>query len=420
MANRTTLTISTDERTYTVQGFTNEIDDLFNRLVQETMRPVATHGAPAVENHTSDESTVTPPSKPKLPVPHKKEAVPASMTAEVQHETVESYHLNETETALYKTHKEFDSDKLNDMLKECLRDSMNSGLPQNIVDDAKTRAKVISAVLAKRSNPATILSLCEKLDSGKSTSAKPYAKAVRAKQYDKDGNLVENPTYKGFLVIKCAHCGKVRAFNARENVEKYRCDECGKETVLDDMVPLTAICECGCKWRYFTNMTDDSFEVTCIRCGSPIPVFYNDKLSKYETLYADGIVNRSKSKKKNKGSKPSYNHKSEAPADDKDDKNTEEPVSEEEPVETSVPVEEPKTEEPVSVEPPVEENTAKPAPEQSNDEPPAEEEKKPVAKKTVAKKPVKAATKTAEEKPATAKKTTTAKKAATTKKTAKK
>lgn len=107
-------------------------------------------------------------------------------------------------------------------------------------------------------------------------------KKSRVKKAEEPADSVPKK-YRGFLLIKCEHCGEVRGFNSRYDISSYKCD-CGGETHLENLVPLTALCECGKRWRYLTNITDDSYELNCIHCGSPIPVFYNERKNKYETI----------------------------------------------------------------------------------------------------------------------------------------
>lgn len=180
---RTTLTISTESRSYTVQGTNSDIDALFDHLVSETFKPVCNE---KVNDEVTEVATVT-----------SEEPVEAtSATAEEEHveEVIEN--------------------------RGCVSSPDEEGEPKK---------------------------------------------------------------YKGFLLIKCQHCGEVRGFNSRNEISSYKCD-CGGETPLGKLIPLTALCECGKRWRYLTNLTQDSYELNCIHCGSPIPVFFNDKKGKYETL----------------------------------------------------------------------------------------------------------------------------------------
>ena len=194
---RTTLTISTESRSYTVQGTESNIDALFDHLVSETFKPVS--------NEKVSSEVI--------------EAAPAASEEPVVPTTVEE--------------------------------------------------PVIKA--PAESSPATAEEPVEEVtdDSGCVSDT-----AVEEEEPKK---------YKGFLLIKCQHCGEVRGFNSRNEISSYKCD-CGGETPLGKLIPLTALCECGKRWRYLTNLTQDSYELNCIHCGSPIPVFFNDKKGKYETI----------------------------------------------------------------------------------------------------------------------------------------
>lgn len=194
---RTTLTISTESRSYTVQGTNSDIDALFDHLVSETFKPVC-------NEKVNDEVTEVANATSEEPV------VPAT----VEEPTVE----------------------------EPVEDASVTAEEEHVEEVIENRGCVSSP--------------------------------------DEEG---EPKKYKGFLLIKCQHCGEVRGFNSRNEISSYKCD-CGGETPLGKLIPLTALCECGKRWRYLTNLTQDSYEMNCIHCGSPIPVFFNDKKGKYETL----------------------------------------------------------------------------------------------------------------------------------------
>ena len=187
---RTTLTVSTESRSYTVQGTENNIDALFDHLVAETFKPVDTTPSAVEEPEpaTSEEPVV--PATVEEPV----ETTPATDKEDPADEVIE-----------------------------------NGGCASTSEEESEPKK------------------------------------------------------YGGFLLIKCAHCGEVRGFKPVHEISSYKCD-CGGVTELGKLVPLTALCECGKRWRYLTNLTQDSYEMNCIHCGSPIPVFFNDKKGKYETL----------------------------------------------------------------------------------------------------------------------------------------
>lgn len=66
--------------------------------------------------------------------------------------------------------------------------------------------------------------------------------------------------YKGFLYIKCQHCGEIKSFCSKKIIKSYRCSECGTETPLKNLSHLWLNCECGRTSHYFTNMTEFAFD----------------------------------------------------------------------------------------------------------------------------------------------------------------
>ena len=95
----------------------------------------------------------------------------------------------------------------------------------------------------------------------------------------------ERKTYSGFLYLKCKECGEIRGFCPKKRIEIYRCSECGAETQFsEELRPLYVNCECGGKYKYMTNMTEEAFDVRCIECGNPVAVKWNEKKQIYETM----------------------------------------------------------------------------------------------------------------------------------------
>ena len=90
--------------------------------------------------------------------------------------------------------------------------------------------------------------------------------------------------YSGFLYVECEHCDTVRGFCAKDKLSYYKCGQCGEKTGLTDMVRLYLDCECGKRSVYWTNLTDEAFDVNCIACGTPVAVKYNAKKKCYETI----------------------------------------------------------------------------------------------------------------------------------------
>ncbi len=72
--------------------------------------------------------------------------------------------------------------------------------------------------------------------------------------------------YSGFLLIKCPHCGKVRAFFTRTAIQDYHC-ECGRDTELKDLRVAYKECQCGNSLKYLTNIDEPEFDLACDLCG---------------------------------------------------------------------------------------------------------------------------------------------------------
>lgn len=91
--------------------------------------------------------------------------------------------------------------------------------------------------------------------------------------------------YKGFMYIRCPKCGEMRGFNAKKESRSFICEECGIVTPFEEPLKrLYLSCECGRRFTYWTNMTEEMFDIPCIDCGMPVPVIYNQKKNIYETV----------------------------------------------------------------------------------------------------------------------------------------
>ena len=93
----------------------------------------------------------------------------------------------------------------------------------------------------------------------------------------------EPEQYRGFLLIRCEHCGKLRAYCSNYPVTYHKC-ECGHKTDLHDLKPLYANCECGQRSYSRTNIEDLILDVNCISCGAPVAVEWNAKKKRYGTI----------------------------------------------------------------------------------------------------------------------------------------
>lgn len=91
--------------------------------------------------------------------------------------------------------------------------------------------------------------------------------------------------YNGFLYVKCEKCGKVKGFNSVKELKEYHCSECGADTVfIEELKPLYVNCECGKTFKYLTNLKEKMFDITCLNCGTPVAVKWNEKKELYETM----------------------------------------------------------------------------------------------------------------------------------------
>lgn len=89
--------------------------------------------------------------------------------------------------------------------------------------------------------------------------------------------------YKGFLYIKCDHCGKEKGFYTKDKLQYHKC-ECGGKTELHELKELHINCECGRRFKYLTNKQEKQFDVICLECGQPVAVEWNQKKEAYETI----------------------------------------------------------------------------------------------------------------------------------------
>lgn len=75
---------------------------------------------------------------------------------------------------------------------------------------------------------------------------------------------------KGFLLMKCAVCGKIKGFCAKRPITAYHCD-CGNDTPLEKVRPVFVSCDkCGKSFRYLTNIEDPYIAYNCFSCGAPV------------------------------------------------------------------------------------------------------------------------------------------------------
>lgn len=93
----------------------------------------------------------------------------------------------------------------------------------------------------------------------------------------------EPQEYRGFLLIKCKHCGKIKGFCAKNSISEFTC-ECGGKTELHDLKPAFLKCKCGNQYKYKTNITAEKFDYNCLHCGSPVDMELNSRRNTYVTI----------------------------------------------------------------------------------------------------------------------------------------
>lgn len=101
---------------------------------------------------------------------------------------------------------------------------------------------------------------------------------------DETVTTAERKGYRGFLYVKCVHCGNEWGLNAREERTSVHCNNCGKDTELSDVVRAYVNCECGGRFTYLTNSTEACFDINCLKCRAPVPLMYNKAKRCYETI----------------------------------------------------------------------------------------------------------------------------------------
>ena len=93
----------------------------------------------------------------------------------------------------------------------------------------------------------------------------------------------EPEEYKGFIMLKCDRCGKIRGFCAKYPITSSRCD-CGHSIELRGLRPAHLKCKCGSKFTYKTNITEERFDYPCLNCGSPVDLEINKRGTAYVTV----------------------------------------------------------------------------------------------------------------------------------------
>ena len=140
----------------------------------------------------------------------------------------------------------------------------------------------------KKETPKKLTSLS---DLGKALSSPPTEAQVHSEQTSVHAEPpakeeLKYLSYRGFLHMKCSHCGALRAFFTKEPITNYRCKECGEETPFKEPLKIMILScpSCGREFKYRTNSTEPRVTHNCIECGAPVDMEYVEKKDCYMTM----------------------------------------------------------------------------------------------------------------------------------------
>lgn len=95
-------------------------------------------------------------------------------------------------------------------------------------------------------------------------------------------NLKSNARpWRGFIHVLCPWCSEEISLCMNTPITALTCKVCQNSIDLPRPTRAYINCECGCHGRYLTNRMDELFEIPCINCGSPNPVFYHHSKHTY-------------------------------------------------------------------------------------------------------------------------------------------
>ena len=150
-------------------------------------------------------------------------------------------------------------------------------------DEKNMEVKIVSGFGENSFNLAddkvsTLLNFAFELANGKAESTQETQHGYEESRYKSS-----RKGYRGFLLLKCDSCGKIKGFYAKNPITQNRCD-CGYNTDLNDLIPVFMDCKCGKTYKYLTNITDDIIEHNCMECGSPVDMRLNKRRTAYVTM----------------------------------------------------------------------------------------------------------------------------------------
>ena len=86
---------------------------------------------------------------------------------------------------------------------------------------------------------------------------------------------------KGFIHLRCPHCGSITETALRHEHDSLQCRHCGNQIEAMPLMRLYINCECGSRFKYRTNRTEQMFDITCLHCGYPVTVQYSGRFGIY-------------------------------------------------------------------------------------------------------------------------------------------
>lgn len=160
--------------------------------------------------------------------------------------------------------------------------------PENVIEPVKAKTKILIAGDTREDILETAKKMPEEAESAEEDFEKMLDE-LEKKQKEKTAPPpyyagTADGKYKGFMYIKCEHCGETRGFCAKQPIDEYRCDECGGKTKLKDLRRMFLDCECGSHYKYYTNETAEVVTNNCINCGSPVDMMLNSRRTAYVSI----------------------------------------------------------------------------------------------------------------------------------------
>lgn len=168
--------------------------------------------------------------------------------------------------------------------------------PENVIEPVKAKTKILIAGDTRED----ILETAKKMPEEAESAEEDFEKMLDEFEQKQKEKTAPPPyyagtadgKYKGFMYIKCEHCGETRGFCAKQPIDEYRCDECGGKTKLKDLRRMFLDCECGSHYKYYTNETAEVVTNNCINCGSPVDMMLNSRRTAYVSIGGGGAARK--------------------------------------------------------------------------------------------------------------------------------